>query len=81
MTDLKEIGWKFHSHISMINQYLRSEFTIIDTKKYYKHLTTRRTKGGMDVGKCKVTYSETLESPDLTEDEFLELINLVSIER
>lgn len=66
MPELENLKWEQHSHISMETYYLNTEVAEVNGKKLYKHTKTRRTKGGFGLGKSKVTYSETLDSEDLT---------------
>ncbi len=61
-----KLKWKQHSHISMGTYYLNTEITEVNGKKFYRHTKTHRTDGGHGVGSSKVTYSETLESADIT---------------
>ena len=72
--ELSKIPWKQHSHISMEKYYLNTEVAEINGKKIYRHVKTRRTEGGYGLGSSKVTYSETLQSKDLTLNAVRELI-------
>lgn len=68
--------WTWHSHISMSSYYLTTEVADVSGKKYYRHTRTQRTIGANGLGSSKVTYSESLESEDLTEDSVRKLIAL-----
>lgn len=48
----------------------------INGKKFYRHSKTRRTEGGFGLGKTKITYSETLESEDITEQAVRKMMEL-----
>jgi hypothetical protein len=76
-TDLSNVQWKQHSHVSFDNCYISSEVGEINGKTIYRHSRTRRSIDGFPVGKSKITYSETMESKDLTEQAVINMINLV----
>lgn len=74
--DFKKLDWKQHSHIAMTTYYLNTEVAEVNGKKYYRNSKTRRTNGGYGLGKTEVTYSETLESEDVTEQAIREMMDL-----
>lgn len=74
--DLSQLEWKQHSHISMTTYYLNTEVAEVNGKKFYRHSKTRRTLGGYGLGKTKVTYSETLESKNETEQAIRKMMEL-----
>jgi hypothetical protein len=70
--DLSTIKWSKCSHIAMSNAYHSSYEGKYKGRKVYKHAKVNRTMGGYGVGnKETITYSLTLESPDLTEEQFI----------
>ena len=74
--DFEKLKWEQHSHITMATYYLNTEVVVVNGKKFYRHAKTRRTEGGFGVGKTKVTYSETLESADVTEQAVRNMMKL-----
>ena len=72
-----QLEWKQHSHLSMTKYYLNTEVAEHNGKKYYRHSKTFRSKDGFGLGSTKVTYSETMDSPDLTEQSLRYLIQKV----
>ena len=72
--DLSKLEWKYVSHVTYGNCYIRSEVSEVDGTKIYKHITTRRNKAGMPVGTSKITYSETMQSEDLHEEFVIKLM-------
>lgn len=63
---LKTANWQYNCHVAYTNCYIRSDKAEIDGVTMYRHITTRRNKAGAPVGSGKVTYSETMSSPDLS---------------
>ena len=74
--DFEKLEWKQHSHISMETYYLNTAVAEVNGKKFYRHAKTKRTDGGYGVGETKVTYSETLESADVTEQAVRNMMKL-----
>lgn len=76
--EFEKLQWAQHSHVTMATYYLNTQVTELAGKKYYRHTRTQRTEAGMGMGSSKVTYSETLESEDLTEKALWNLIEVAS---
>jgi hypothetical protein len=65
--------WEEVSHVAYDICYITSYKTEIDGKKWYKHVEVKRNRSGLISNKpAKVTYSETINSPDL---EVSEVVN------
>lgn len=69
--DLSKVNWQFCSHVSYDTCVIRTDKGEVNGKTIYRHMRTNKTKHG-DFGNTKVTYSETIDSRDLTEEKIIE---------
>lgn len=59
--------WEKVSHVAYSTCYITSYKATINGKIWYKHATVKRTPSGRVSNKPgKITYSETMDSPDVS---------------